>query len=138
MPLVLHEGFTPYQISGLADEDNENDEYHASVPIADVWMDYKWLADEGGAGWTQQAVADAKGVKQQVVSSRIKYAEFPQLVLARFTKNDSLRESHAAEISKIQNFCNLDQWRTFESVALSVIDAVLDRVRVKAPTKSFR
>ena len=31
--IVLHEGYSPDDIVGLADQDNENDEYHTEVPV---------------------------------------------------------------------------------------------------------
>lgn len=131
LPIVLHEGYSEDELTRLADEDNENDEYHSPVSVVDVWMDYKRLAD---AGWTQQRIADAKGVNRAQVAMRLQYAEFPQSVVAAFVKNDFLKEGHVAEIRQLLNFNNLSPWRTFESVALLVIDDVLDKVRVKAPT----
>lgn len=136
VPIVLHEGFSEDELTRLADEDNENDEYHAPVSVVDVWMDYKRLAD---AGWTQQRIAEAKGVSRETVKFRLMYASLPHRIVSAFGKSDVLKESHAAELCKLVNFTNLEEWRTFESVALKVIDTVLDRVGVKGPTaKQFK
>ena len=99
----------------LADQDNENDEYHEPVGLVDTWASYKALAD---LGWTQERIAEAKGCKQQQVGSRIQYAGLSSRVLEYFTKNDFLKESHATEIIKLQNFCNLTPWLTSETAML--------------------
>lgn len=120
VPVVVFEGFSDDEITGLADQDNENDEYHAPVSIVDVWADYKRLAD---AGWSQQRIASAKGVLQSEVSARLKYAAFPASVLKEFIKIDSFKESHAQEISRLSNFDNPWLWR--EVAMLEVIDAAI-------------
>lgn len=135
VPIVLHEGFTDYEISGLADEDNENDEYHAKVPIVDVWMDYKRLRDD--EGWTQQQIADAKGLKNRtVVSFRLDYADFPDSVLERFVTNDFLVEGHAREIKTLLQ-CNNEPAVPTESVMLHVIDSVIEKRGNKCTSKHF-
>jgi len=68
------------RISRLADEDNENDEYHVPVPLLDIWAEYRRLSVE--EGWTQRQIAKAKGVQQSLVAERLAYAMFPQQVLA--------------------------------------------------------
>jgi len=40
IPLVLHEGYTPDDFVGLADQDNENDEYHVKVLLGVAEMVY--------------------------------------------------------------------------------------------------
>ena len=107
IPVLIHEGFAVEQIVRLSDEDNENDEYHTPVPLQEVWASYKRLseqpADDYGK-WTEDRIAEAKGVKQPEVNVRLKYAGFPQAVLTQFIKNDFLKESHAKEISQIIEF----------------------------------
>jgi site-specific DNA-methyltransferase (adenine-specific) len=120
VPVVLHKGYTDEEIVGLADQDNENDEYHRPVPLVDVWMDYKRLAD---MGWTQQRIADAKGVSQFNVSIRLAFAYFPSSVQAAFIANDFLRESHAREIRELLHCNNLAPWLDREIAMLEVIQA---------------
>jgi hypothetical protein len=98
---VLHKGYTDEEIVGLADQDNENDEYHRPVPLVDVWMDYKRLAD---MGWTQQRIADAKGGARSTVASRLRWAEWPTVLRNCFVESDFLREGHATEIERLSNF----------------------------------
>lgn len=132
LPIVLHEGYNEDELTRLADEDNENDEYHTPVSVVDVWMDYKRLAD---AGWTQQRIATAKGLKDRtIVSDRIKYASLPESVMRMFVENDFLKEGHAAQISSIVEFPHLGAWRNFESVAMQVVSTVLYRTGAKSPT----
>lgn len=123
VPVVVHEGFTEDQITRLADEDNENDEYHSTVPIVDVWMDYKRLAD---MGWEKQRIATAKSVTNSTVTARLKYAEMPQSVLSVFFKNDFLRESHSAEICGISNF-EMAPWLDRETAMIEVLQTGLKR-----------
>jgi len=102
----------------------------ARVPIVDVWASYKALSD---AGWTQQRIADAKGVDRSQVARRQEYADLPTLILGRFVKNDFLNEGHAREISKLCNFHNLESWLTREAAMLEVIEKVLAKCTKAAP-----
>jgi ParB/RepB/Spo0J family partition protein len=130
VPVVVHDGFTEEQITRLADEDNENDEYHAPVPIVDKWMDYKKLSE---LGWTQQRIADAKGIKDRTqVAKRLSYAAFPPAVLSEFVKNDFLKESHATEIDRVCNFHNLSPWLDRETAMAEVVESVI--AKTKTPT----
>ena len=96
------------------------------MSIVDTWMDYKRLHD---AGWEQDRIATAKDVKQQTVSSRIRFAKLPPAVLTAFTKNDFLKESHAAELDGLQNFC-ISPWLTRDDLMLEILtDVVKDRGR---------
>lgn len=109
----------------LADDDNENDEYHASVPLVDMWLSYKALADDG---WTQQRIADAKGVKDRsLVSDRLRYAALSNGVKKRFVENPQLREGHAAELVRIVENPQLAPWLSHETAMIEVINTVLRR-----------
>lgn len=121
VPVVIHEGFTEEEIVRLADEDNENDEYHEPVPITEVWASYKALSDNG---WTQERIAQAKGVNRALVSQKISYANFPKTILDEFVKNDFLKEGHASELNKLLNFNNLQPWLTREDAMKEIIDRV--------------
>jgi hypothetical protein len=90
------------------------------VPLVDVWMDYKRLAD---MGWTQQRIADAKGVSQPNVVLRLAFAKFPSNVLTAFITNDFLREGHAREIRELLHCNNLAPWLDRETAMLEVIQA---------------
>ena len=71
-------------------------------------------------GWTQERIAEAKGVSQSFVAMRLQLAELPESVLAQFVKNDCLKEGHALEIVKLSNFDNLSPWLTAEQAMLEV------------------
>lgn len=135
VPVVLHDGYAEDEITRLADEDNENDEYHAPVSVVDVWMDYKRLAD---MGWTQERIAKAKGVDRTQVTRRLMFAAFPENVLDLFVKNDFLREGHATEIDRLCNFHNLAPWLTREQAMLEVVESVIKDKKNKPKAKDFQ
>lgn len=125
VPVVLHEGFTFQQIAKLADEDNENDEYHAPVPVVDMWLEYRRLKDE--EGWDVETISQAKGVRKTLVYDRLTYAQLPASVLAAFSANDCLKESHAAELCKIPECGNLAPWMNREQAMLNILKKILER-----------
>jgi 16S rRNA G966 N2-methylase RsmD len=133
LPVVVFEGFTDDEITGLADQDNENDEYHAPVSIVDVWADYKRLRD---AGWEQERIATAKGVDQAQVARRLAYAAFPQAVTREFMKNDSLKESYAGEINRLCNFHN-PPWLTRDDLMLEIVTTVVKDNGKNVTAKDF-
>jgi ParB/RepB/Spo0J family partition protein len=135
VPCVLHRGYTDEEIIHLAEQDNENDEYHAPVPIVDVWLSYKALAD---AGWTQEQIARAKGVARSLVSDRLQYAHLPRAVRDRFVEIPSLIESHAREISGLSKFDNLHPWLAREAAMLEIIEAVLKGDKDKITATTFK
>jgi len=121
IPSILHEGFSEDEVCKLAELDNENDEYHQPVPIVDVWLSYKALAN---AGWTQPRIARAKGCSQSFVSLRLALAKLPEPILRQFINNEELKERHALEIIKLLTVNNLTPWLTREQAMLEVIKKV--------------
>ncbi len=112
----------------MADQDNENDEYHVKVPIVDVWMEYKRLADmppDDNGKWTQERIANAKGVSRQLVGFRLGWADLPTAIINFFAKNENLKEGYAAEITKLLDFSILSPWLSTETGMLEIIDAPL-------------
>jgi DNA modification methylase/ParB-like chromosome segregation protein Spo0J len=138
VPVLIHTGYTDAAISGLADQDNENDEYHIPVPLPEIWAEYQRLKEE--EQWTQQQIADAKGVPQQRVAERLQYAAFPPRIIRAFTQSDFLKESHALELSKLHNLCNLTPWLTRDAALVEILEGVLEKHRGSsqkvAPTAS--
>lgn len=125
VPVVLHEGFSDDEIVGLADQDNENDEYHATVPIVDVWLEYKRLAEmDVTPRWTQERIARAKGVNRATVALRLEFAGFSSPILSMFVKNEFLRESHATEIRQLLDF-NMAPWLTRGEAMHEVLQSVI-------------
>ncbi len=100
---------------------NQNDEYHTPVSVVDVWMDYKRLAD---SKWTQQRIATAKKVSQQLVSFRIQCAKLPVKALEFFTNRSFLNERHAIEISRLLTVSNLTPWIDRDTLMLEILTEV--------------
>lgn len=112
IPVVIHEGLTDEDIVRLADEDNENDEYHAKVSPVDVWAHYAWLADkENGKGWTQEQIARATNVSQKTVSLRLKLNLLP-VKIKDFIRQDVLSEGHFEQISQLYVDVYFSPWLT--------------------------
>ena len=122
VPVIVFEGFTDDEITGLADQDNENDEYHAPVSVVDVWMDYKRLDD---LGWTQHRIAAAKGVSQTTVSNRINCANFPKSVL-KIISSTRITERETVELLKLLA-ANNSGWLSWEGAALEIIDKAIGK-----------
>lgn len=108
VPIVLHESLTDEDIVRLADEDNENDEYHAKVGPVDVWAHYARLR---GEGWTQERIARAKGVKQAIISKRLKLYELADSIKT-FIHQQLLDEAHLIEILRLFIDEYLNNWLT--------------------------
>lgn len=128
IPVVLHTGFDDAEIVRLADQDNENDEYHAPVPIVDVWKSY---ADLAALNWTQAQIAQAKGVTQAFVSYRLALAQLPDCVLENITRY-SINEGQAREIIKVSHCYNLTAWLDRETAMLEVIEIALKKTAFTA------
>ena len=136
VPVVLHEGYSDEEIVGLADQDNENDEYHRPVPLVDVWMDYKRLADMWGKGHGQR-IAKAKGVSPGIVSERLQYALW-SVALHEIFKSQTLTEAHARELLRLSNFENLRPWFDRETAMLEVVNGVLKDKGQRATAQDFK
>lgn len=113
--IVVHEGYSWEEISRLSDQDNENDEYHKPVPITDMWAEYARLSTE--EGWTQQQIADAKGVQRTLVTERIGWNKYPDDIKEVVSTGD-LTERHLREVSGeclpvdiLKPWANWEEWR---------------------------
>lgn len=122
VPIVLHEGLTDDDKVRLAEQDNEDDEYHVEIPLVDRWLSYKSLYE---MGWQNQQIAHAKNVNPGQVTQRLKYAEFPVQVFAAFFKTETLKESHAYEIDQVLNFKDLNPWLTRDQALIHTMAVVL-------------
>ena len=131
VPIVLHEGLTEDDIVRLADEDNENDEYHARVSPVDVWENYAWLSEQR---WTQERIAKAKGVKQAIVSKRIGLHKLPEAIKT-FIHQDKLGEAHLIEMSALFIDEYFSAWLTTDQARLEIVQEAAKR---KMTTKDTR
>ena len=128
VPVVLHEGLTDEQVVRLADEDNENDEYHAPVSIVDVWAAYwrLWKVE----GWTQQRIADAKGVDVMVVSRRVRWHEGLPKAARKAVSDGILDEGHIEAIFGVtSDVASLAPWLTTEQAQTELTAEVLGKHR---------
>lgn len=126
VPVVLHEGLTDEEKVKLAEQDNEDDEYHTPLSLVDIWISYKALKN---MGWDPDRIKDAKGASKSDVYDRLSFAEFHVSVLSYFSENVLLKESHAREIDKIPNFGNMLPWLTRDQAMIHVISSVLTKTQ---------
>jgi hypothetical protein len=130
VPVLVYPANDTERISRLADEDNENDEYHVPVPLPDIWAEYQRLSNE--EEWTQERISKAKGVAEGAVSERIRFAWLPSKILDTFLKHEFLKEVHARELLKLSNFEDFDPWLTRDQALEEIVAAVL--VQDRGPT----
>jgi ParB/RepB/Spo0J family partition protein len=134
VPIVLHEGLTEDDKVRLADEDNENDEYHERVSIVEVWANYAWLADD--KGWSQDRIAEAKGVKQAMVSYRLALHNLPSKIKSFITQN-KLSERHLREINSLSPGLYLADWLTTDQAKIEICREAAKRSLTVAKTKDL-
>lgn len=107
--VVIHEGLTEEDIVRLADEDNENDEYHTEVSAVDKWANYAWLKES--KGWTQEKLAEIKQVSQAMVSYRLKLHSLSDGI-KEFINQGPLEEAHLIQISSVSIDLYFSPWLT--------------------------
>lgn len=126
--VILHDGYSWEDISRLSDQDNENDEYHQPVRPMDVWAEYARLRDE--EGWTQQQIADAKGVSQPRVSARLQYHDdLPGTIRALVGVSDGhISEGHIeAVFGKYQTADSLTSWANISSWRITDLETAIQK-----------
>lgn len=126
VPVVLYEGLTEEDIVKLADEDNENDEYHAKVGPVDVWAHYAYL--ESVEEWGQEKIAKVKGVSQGTVSQRIKY-HFVSDIIKTFIAQGILQEGHLKEILQLLLVQHFSSWLTSEQAQIELTKEIISKHR---------
>lgn len=144
VPIILHEGLTDEDKVRLAEQDNENDEYHEPVCPVDVWAHYAWLSEQG---WIQERIARAKGLRNHsLVSVRIKLHRLPSTV-KQFVIQGDIEEAHLREISSLLLEAQFSDWLVTEQVQFELVQkAVKDKSKngsksvkaVKADVKIWR
>lgn len=125
VPVLVHVGYSNEEISRMSDLDNENDEYHRPVPITDVWAEYARLHEK--EGWTQEKIAEVKGVSQSLVSVRLKLHCLPEKI-KEFITQGLLSEAHLRRISDLLLESYFSPWLTSEQAMLELAEkAVHDK-----------
>lgn len=127
VPVVLHEGFSDDQIARLADEDNENDEYHERVSLIDIWAEYWRLHKE--EGWTQERISSAKGASKSQASERIKWHETLPMNIKKACSEGLLDEGHVQAISGLVLTSELAPWLTTSQAQIELAQEVLSKHR---------
>lgn len=128
VPIVLYEGLADEDIVKLADEDNNNDEYHVKVGLIDIWAHYAYLYDKNGPNWSQDRIAKAKDISQTLVSIRLKFNELPDNI-KDFISQGVITEEHLREISKILVTNNFSVWLTSEQAQIELAEKVISKHR---------
>lgn len=128
VPIVLHVGFSEDDIARLADEDNENDEYHEKVSILDIWAEYWRLNKE--EGWARERVAKAKGVHINTVGLRIRLHESAPSSMKKAVTDGVFDEGHCEAISAVvTDVCDLAPWLTSAQAQSELAEEVLGKHR---------
>lgn len=127
VPVFVFTDVSEDEIARLADEDNENDEYHRPVPIVDVWAEYHRLAR--AEGWTQDRIARAKGCDVPTVSLRIKAHECAPAIKAA-ALDGMFDEGHVVAVLGVSlDVQTLSSWLTTTSAQAELVDEVLSKHR---------
>lgn len=139
IPVVLHLDHTEEEIVRLADEDNENDEYHAPVPLVDTWAEYYFL--HKGEGWPQNKIAEAKRVAKSLVSERCGWHEsLPDRIKAAVGSEEECRKSstkffgekHLRALAGLVLPVELSEWMTIDLARDQIVDSLLEAARGKS------
>ena len=93
------------------------DEYHEPVSIVDTWASYQDLSD---LGWTQERIAQAKGLKQGIVSYRLKLNQLPEEI-KDFISQGLLKEAHLTETLSLSVDLYFSPWLTTSQAQLERI-----------------
>ena len=109
--IVLHEGYSDDEIVRLTDLDNARDARHIPVDSIQVWAHYAYLRDV--KGWTQQQIADTKGIGQSLVSKRLKLHGLSDRIKG-FIHQKLLAEAHLIEITQLFIDEYFSPWLTTE------------------------
>lgn len=134
IPALVYYGYADEEISRLSDVDNENDEYHRPVPVTDVWAEYARLYEE--EGWTQEKIAEVKGVTQPTVAWRLKLNRLPENV-KRFMLQGLLTEAHLRLIAGLCLEAYFTPWLTTEQAMVELAEKTV-RDKQKNGEKSVR
>ena len=128
VPVFVHAGVTEEQISRLADQDNENDEYHTPVSLLDVWAEYHRLNKD--EGWTQQRIANAKGCDVPTVSRRVKWHTSLCEPARQAVCDNVFDEGHIESLSVVTcDIASIATWLTTRQAQTELVAEVLSKHR---------
>ncbi len=122
---------TEEDIVRLAEEDNENDEYHRPVNPVDEWAHYAWLSDQG---WTQERIAKAKNTSRSKASERISLHNMPDKVKL-CVHQGLLEETHIMQLLGVSIDGHFSDWLTTEQAQLEIAQEAAKRSLTVRKTK---
>jgi ParB/RepB/Spo0J family partition protein len=122
VPIVLHEGLTDEDKVRLAQQDNEDDEYHEPVKDVDKWRHYAWLNKE--LGWSQDKVGKTKGVGQKMAGNRIRLFGLPDDIKS-FSSQGLIEEGHLIEILGLEVDYYFNDWLATEQAQHELIQKAI-------------
>lgn len=110
VPIILHEGITEDEIVKLADEDNENDEYHIKLNPFEIWEYCAYLSNH--EKWSQQKISDVLGKAQPLISDRINLYHFAMSYpkIRDFITGGEIAERNLRQIMRLSPGDNLSDW----------------------------
>lgn len=110
--------------NGFSADGGENDAYHEPVPIVQVWSSYAKLSEQG---WTQEKIGKAVGVKQSLVSKRLKLHRLSGDI-KNFIHQEKIDEAHLIEITQLFIDEYFSDWLTTQKAWLELAQkAVKDK-----------
>ena len=115
----------------MIDKDNEDDEYHTEVPSVDVWENYAKLQD---MGWTQQKIADVKGITQPLVGRRLKLHKDVPYNVKKIMCQGLIDEGHLVEIYELCVNTHLSPWLTTEDIRDEMVEKTITKIQKESAT----
>lgn len=115
IPAIIFDDISDEEMARLSHEDNANDEYHTPVLITDLWAQYYHLNKV--LGWTQEKIARAYNVTQQMVSFLINLHKLPDTI-KDFTNQDLITETQLIQILPLQIDLYFQPWLTTDEIRL--------------------
>jgi len=123
--VLEHIGYSEDEIVALSDKDNEDDEYHTKVSSVDMWASYARLRD---IDWTQERIAEAKGIAQNTVAWRLKLHDETSTKVKESIRQGLLDEGHLHEIFDLSVNGYLSPWLTTEEARQELIDKTISHI----------
>ena len=122
IPAIIFENIAEEEMAKLSHDDNVSDEYHVPVPITDMWAEYYHLNKD--LGWTQEKIARAYDVTQQMVSFRINLYKLPDKI-KDFTNRNLITESQLIQILPLQIDLYFSPWVNTNDVRLKCVEELV-------------
>jgi len=123
-----------------ADRDNKEDEFHKPLSILDTWRYYYELSQrpsDGKGKWTQERIAKAVGVKQPVVSNRLKWHNKVPQKIKEFINQFIITEKHIELITRLEADLYFSPWLTTKQLWIDIANWVVEKGKVEIEISIF-